>query len=490
MDLLYFSILSLLIGAVVGSFLNVVIYRLPRDLSVSKPLRSFCPECDAPIAWYDNIPVLSFIRLHGRCRHCQAPISLQYPFVELATALVFLIVYDAFFVTRQRLGIGQIETDWPMLISHWILFAGLIALVVMDLEAYMVDIRVTQVITVAGLVFHGMWTPVSSHEWIRPATPQAGLTLAATLGLFVSAIVLAIRRRDAPPGDASTPRESPWIQDAESVGMPHPDPSDAASGSRRWWWLAIPVMVLLAYLLLTSLSEPPPPFEQPARHLPERVVADQPVAAHPETGFLKLLGGLACAFIALALAASHPHPEADTGIVESITEEADDSRRRAFAELLFLTPAVLLSGLVLVCLNLPVGERLTAVIADLLRFEPVAQWRPFHGLSTALTGWILGGALGWLMRIVFTLVLRKEALGMGDVHMLAAAGAVAGWPVAIAGFFLAACLALPAVMLIGLRRQSRALPYGPWLALGFLVAAVFQDRILVFLQIRGMIDAG
>ncbi len=80
--------LAFLLGLVVGSFLNVCIYRLPRDGSVVRP-RSYCPACRHPIAWFDNIPLLSFLLLAGRCRHCAAPISLRYPAVELAAAALF-----------------------------------------------------------------------------------------------------------------------------------------------------------------------------------------------------------------------------------------------------------------------------------------------------------------------------------------------------------------------------------------------------------------
>jgi len=81
-------VLAGVFGALLGSFLNVCVYRLPRNESIVTP-RSRCPKCGRGIAWYDNIPLLSWLALRARCRHCGAPISVQYPLVELAVALVW-----------------------------------------------------------------------------------------------------------------------------------------------------------------------------------------------------------------------------------------------------------------------------------------------------------------------------------------------------------------------------------------------------------------
>lgn len=85
----FFSVFAAILGLVVGSFLNVVIHRLPRGESLSYP-PSRCPRCGAAIRWYDNVPVLSYLLLLGRCRDCHGAISPRYPLVEAATGLLFL----------------------------------------------------------------------------------------------------------------------------------------------------------------------------------------------------------------------------------------------------------------------------------------------------------------------------------------------------------------------------------------------------------------
>jgi leader peptidase (prepilin peptidase) / N-methyltransferase len=82
-------IYAALLGAAIGSFLNVCVYRWPADQSVLRP-RSRCPGCEQPVRWYDNIPIVSYLVLRGRCRHCSTAISAQYPAVELITCLIWL----------------------------------------------------------------------------------------------------------------------------------------------------------------------------------------------------------------------------------------------------------------------------------------------------------------------------------------------------------------------------------------------------------------
>ena len=91
----YYSVIAFIFGAVVGSFLNVCICRLPKDESVVFP-PSHCPGCDYKISWYDNIPLLSYLLLRGKCRSCRTRISLQYPLVELINGLLTLALFLSF----------------------------------------------------------------------------------------------------------------------------------------------------------------------------------------------------------------------------------------------------------------------------------------------------------------------------------------------------------------------------------------------------------
>jgi leader peptidase (prepilin peptidase)/N-methyltransferase len=128
-----------LCGLLLGSFLNVCIYRLPRDLSVVSP-RSFCPECGAPIAWYDNVPVLSFVLLRGRCRKCAQAIGWRYPLVEIVTAVLFA-------AAAWRYGSSAAAFKW------YVFEAILIVLFFTDLEERLLPDEFTLGGALAGLAF-------------------------------------------------------------------------------------------------------------------------------------------------------------------------------------------------------------------------------------------------------------------------------------------------------------------------------------------------
>ncbi len=94
----FFGLVILILGLLIGSFLNVCIYRIPLEKTIVKG-RSYCPECNALIPWYLNIPIISYVALKGRCRDCKASISPINPIVELTNGLLFLVAYAAFGLT-------------------------------------------------------------------------------------------------------------------------------------------------------------------------------------------------------------------------------------------------------------------------------------------------------------------------------------------------------------------------------------------------------
>ena len=112
-----FWVLTGLLGLVTGSFLNVCIHRLPRRLSVASP-GSRCGACETPIAWRDNVPVLSYVLLGGRCRHCGAGFSVVYPLVELVTLVVFLVHFWVFGATA--LGLVRVAFACAMVVLFFI----------------------------------------------------------------------------------------------------------------------------------------------------------------------------------------------------------------------------------------------------------------------------------------------------------------------------------------------------------------------------------
>jgi len=133
-----FSIFAFILGAAVGSFLNVCIYRLPRDLSVNQPRRSFCPACKKPIPWHQNLPLISWLVLRGRCANCGSKIAFRYFAVELLTALLFLAIWQNF--------------SWPMAITYWIFVSFLLIGTFVDFEHFIIPDRVTIGGIIAGFI--------------------------------------------------------------------------------------------------------------------------------------------------------------------------------------------------------------------------------------------------------------------------------------------------------------------------------------------------
>ena len=166
------------LGLAFGSFLNVCIYRLPRGLSVIRP-GSACPHCKAPIRFYDNVPVLSWLILRGRCRHCAKRISPRYLVVELATAFLFLACYWQFGLTLAMLKAS-------------VLGFLLLGLIFTDAETHLLPDRLTLTGLALGLAF-SLFVPVEDLlSQLAPAFPVASSEVSWRLFSFLDALLGAI----------------------------------------------------------------------------------------------------------------------------------------------------------------------------------------------------------------------------------------------------------------------------------------------------------
>ncbi len=376
-----------LVGSCVGSFLNVLIYRLPRGLSIVSP-GSSCPKCQRPIAWYDNIPLLSWFLLGRACRHCRQAIPATYPLVEFATAVSFTLIFVAYMLLDLRaempllLEIPQ-SADWAILALHLWLVAALLGASVIDFYHKVIPLPITTLTAGLALVTHTVFPQAAL--W-RISAPTAGLAFGAALGLIISAILVraGIFRPSFPPdpekGFVRRPRRRPRKQHLQP--LQHSSEDDEPSG---------------------SISP----------------------------------------------------------------------RREMLHEMLYLTPAV---GLALVAWLVASADTSLGKAWGML-----LENAHLNALAGSLFGLLIGGATVWLTRILGSLGFGREAMGLGDVHLMAAGGAVLGWLAPVLAFFIAPFYGLIAVILSAARQRAGELPYGPWLSLGLLTTMIFQDKIWAYI---------
>lgn len=144
-----------LLGACIGSFLNVVIYRVPLGMSVNEPKRSFCPLCKNPIPMWLNFPLISWLWLRGKCKECHAPIAFRYFGVELLTAVLFCVVWWLFAIQSV-----------PVVACLWVLVALLVSITFIDAEHLIIPSTLTWGGTVVGLGACALWPqlPVLGNE--------------------------------------------------------------------------------------------------------------------------------------------------------------------------------------------------------------------------------------------------------------------------------------------------------------------------------------
>jgi len=380
-------------GACIGSFLNVVICRLPRGQSIVFP-PSHCFSCGRHIKWYDNIPLVSWLVLRGRCRFCRERISPRYLLVEAGTAALLAGLYVCYYVLDVRAGAGSFAQSWPTFVAHAGLLCGLLACSMVDIEHWIVPLEVCWVVSVVGAVA----AAARPNQWMPGISPTTGAAaLGAAAGLVIGLVLL--RWRVVPRGFADA-RGRP------ALGKPSADRN--GRGKER----------------------------QKAVRQPKTVAATKSHGVNPRVEVLKELMFLAPAFV--------------MAIVFGLLATRVGPCRHAWSWLA--------TG--------PAGPHVMGMLA-------------------AMFGYLVGGLWIWGVRILGTLCFGKEAMGLGDVHILAAVGAVTGWIAPSVTFFLAPIFGLLWALYLWLRRNQRELPYGPWLAVGTLAVMLFHDILASLLQPYG-----
>lgn len=132
------TIIILIYGLIIGSFLNVCIYRIPREESIAFP-SSHCPTCNTSLKWYDNIPVFSYLALRGKCRYCKAAISIQYPLIEALNAIIYLLLFYKF----------KLSIDF---LFYALIASTLIVVTLIDLKEMIIPDRLVVTIVVLSLI--------------------------------------------------------------------------------------------------------------------------------------------------------------------------------------------------------------------------------------------------------------------------------------------------------------------------------------------------
>ena len=446
-------------GACVGSFINVLAYRLPRGEDVIVPA-SRCPSCGTRLTWRENLPIVGWLLLRGKCRFCKAPISPEYPLVETVVAGLFASLYALWFMqpspfaflgvdamaARPEWTAAGLARMWPYFFTILGLVGALVAMTIIDAKTFTIPLVLPWVIGALGLVVHPVhawWFArsggsmyLSAHPWTIP-TGGWQFTVAGVGGLVGLGVAAGLLRLGVLPQSFADYEE--WEQAEEAKRGAKSDDEDSAeeppSGAAG---------SLLARVLL---------FTGPA-------IAGMFLGAAIGTQFGRWVEGMAAGGGAGLLVGTFLRrlaPEDEPTDEDPVWTQYPHVRREMLKEAVFLA--------------LPIAGAAFgyAFAAGAAGSPPL--WMVALGGSAA--GVLIGGGVVWVVRVVFSLAFGKEAMGLGDVHMMAGIGAVLGWMDPVIAFFLAPfsgiLFTIAAPLLGKVLRTPRVLPYGPHLALATLV---------------------
>ncbi len=444
-------------GACVGSLINVLAYRIPRGLDFVTP-QSRCPSCSTKLTWRENIPIFGWLLLGGRCRFCRSPISAEYPIVETIVAVLWGAAYMACYsdpstplhglfswAEPEWARSGFVQT-WPIFLVIVTLLSSLVAMTLVDARTFTIPPVLTNVPTVVALLVHPIYAVIVQMKDGRLIATAPGYSW------------------------------SIWTPDKFG-----------------WWWVGAGVggavgfvvaNLLLRFGVLKRSFEDYAAWE--AKTLAE-IEAKQGAAGAagageaatarvgPAAGLSDQADAQGADAASVAASASDDRVNGEQAVPPTEQEmwvQYPHARREMARELLFVgVIAAFAVGAAYLALRLA-GP--WAMNVNTLRLEPTSDvvvplW--LQVTSGAFLGYLIGGGVVWAIRILGTLAFGKEALGLGDVHMMAAVGACLGWIDPTLAFFGAAFLGMAgwAIQYFSSGENKRMLPYGPFLAMATIV---------------------
>lgn len=451
-------------GGCMGSLINVLAYRIPLGKSVVTP-PSACPTCGHRLAWRDNLPVIGWLMLRGKCRYCKEPISVEYPLVEGAVAVLFGVVFTVYMIMPadfEWLGVrwGEVRPEWarlpyrdiwPIMVVFMALLGCLAAVTIIDAKTFMIPLSIPWFAVIVAVLGH-----TGLAAWLEYGKGYEHLFDARY-----------VPHRAIPPFNPFR-----W-----SMPVPRGESGPALFGAAYGGVLGLGISMLLLRLRLirrsfedyeewerTALAERVAEGDEGTqRHGAAAVPVDGDSATGPERAEAHTPGEGGLAHATPDLWIQYPH-----------------ARREMFKELVFLAP----------CIALMIGG---ALLVSWLHAEGVLGRPPLWTvvLAGVLLGFLVGGGIVWGVRILGSLAFGKEAMGLGDVHLWAAVGACLGWIDATVGFFLAAPVGLVWVLFAGLfggGKFSKTMPYGPYLAAATLL--VLLGKPLIEIGLTWLVGGG
>lgn len=496
-------------GACAGSLINVLVYRLPLGMSVVSP-PSRCPACGTKLTWRENIPVLGWLSLGGRCRFCRSRISPEYPLVEAFVGLLFAAFFFVWYLLPSHavwLGVdwslirpewAQYDArwehwprqSWPMFVVLLVLVASLVAMSLVDLKTYTIPLQIPWFATIVAVLFHvgyagylswrGLelrWTAPFSFRWSLPVPSHwwwVGASIGGVLGLGIANVFLHfgwLRRSFADYaewekqhlGHVASAGDEPSTEAGAGGGQP---PSEAPVDPNRdaFPWVRRLAKFVAVFLLVTAAMAAAGAFFASRQGWPRWSGLALGALVGP------IIGAFAVRVPKAALSeAAHAGGGSEGGAPAETWIQYPHARREMVKEVLFLTPCIAMGWLG--------GEIAARVGVGAGGSAAVPLWLAV--LGGVLMGYLIGGGVVWLARIGGSLGFGKEALGLGDVHLMAAVGACVGWIDASLAFPLAALVGLYWVVIhaISQRRMPRAMQFGPYLAVATLLVIVGKPLV-------------